>query len=47
MAGFLVYQTMVGGAFGLGFFLLLNQIWEWLSASSESKRFSRGGRIAS
>jgi hypothetical protein len=41
---FLIYQAMVGGAFGLGFVLLHNQIWMWLSASSERKRSSRSGR---
>ncbi|MGH2817337.1 MAG: hypothetical protein ACRDJS_02610 [Actinomycetota bacterium] len=39
IAGFLVYQAMVGSAFGLGFLLLHNQIWTWLSAGAE-----RGGR---
>jgi hypothetical protein len=32
LPSFLVYQAMVGGAFGLGFLLLHNQIWTWLSA---------------
>jgi hypothetical protein len=35
IASFLVFQAMVGGAFGLGFVLLHNQIWGWLSAGSE------------
>jgi hypothetical protein len=40
---FLIYQAMVGGAFGLGFVLLHNQIWMWLSAISNRKRSSGGG----
>jgi hypothetical protein len=48
LASFFVYQAMVGGAFGLGFVLLHNQIWMWLSASSERKRSSgSGGGIVS
>ena len=35
---FLVYQAMVGGAFGLGFVLLFNQIWMMLSRGSNRKR---------
>ena len=27
---FVIYQALVGGAFGLGFLLLHNQIWIWL-----------------
>jgi hypothetical protein len=40
LPAFLVYQALVGGAFGLGFLLLHNQIWTWLSAVSERKRSS-------
>jgi hypothetical protein len=43
---FFIYQAMVGGAFGLGFVLLHNQMWMWLSVSSERKRSSRRGGIA-
>jgi hypothetical protein len=46
LPAFLVYQALVGGAFGLGFLLLHNQIWTWLSAA-ERKRSLRGGKIAS
>lgn len=46
VAGFLVYQALVGGAFGLGFVLLHNQIWMWLTPNSERKPSARGGRIA-
>ena len=28
---FVIYQALVGGAFGLGFLLLHNQIWMWLA----------------
>lgn len=45
LPSFLVYQAMVGGAFGLGFLLLHNQIWTWLSAI-ERKR-SRSEKAAS
>jgi hypothetical protein len=38
LPSFLVYQALVGGAFGLGFLLLHNQIWTWLSAASERRR---------
>jgi hypothetical protein len=38
IAGFFICQAMVGGAFGLGFLLLHNQILTWLSAGSERKR---------
>jgi hypothetical protein len=41
LPSFLVYQALVGGAFGLGFLLLHNQIWTWLSAIS--KRSGRQG----
>jgi hypothetical protein len=44
IASFFIYQAMVGGAFGLGFVLLHNQIWMWLSAISERKRSSRSGK---
>ncbi len=44
IVSFFIYQAMVGGAFGLGFVLLHNQIWMWLSASSERKRSSESGR---
>jgi hypothetical protein len=47
MVSFLIYQVMVGGAFGLGFVLLHNQIWMWLSASSERRRSSRRRGVAS
>jgi hypothetical protein len=32
---FVVYQALVGGAFGLGFLLLHNQIWIWLDHWSQ------------
>jgi hypothetical protein len=35
LPAFLVYQALVGGAFGLGFLLLHNQIWTWLSPGAE------------
>jgi hypothetical protein len=38
LPSFLVYQALVGGAFGLGFLLLHNQIWTWLVAGSERKQ---------
>jgi hypothetical protein len=38
LPSFLIYQALVGGAFGLGFLLLHNQIWTWLSAASERRR---------
>jgi hypothetical protein len=44
LPSFLVYQAMVGGAFGLGFLLLHNQIWTWLSAVE--RRRSRSGKAA-
>lgn len=47
LVSFLIYQAMVGGAFGLGFVLLHNLLWMWLSASSERKRSSRREGIAS
>jgi hypothetical protein len=46
LPSFLVYQAMVGGAFGLGFLLLHNQIWTWLSAA-ERRRSARSGKVAS
>jgi hypothetical protein len=47
LVSFFIYQAMVGGAFGLGFVLLHNLLWMWLSASSERKRSSRREGIAS
>jgi hypothetical protein len=44
IVSFVMYQAMVGGAFGVGFVLLHNQIWMWLAASSERKRSSGNGR---
>jgi hypothetical protein len=38
LPSFLVYQALVGGAFGLGFLLLHNQIEMWLSAGANRKR---------
>jgi hypothetical protein len=38
LPAFLVYQALVGGAFGLGFLLLHNQIEMWLSVGAERKR---------
>jgi hypothetical protein len=38
LPSFLVYQAMVGGAFGLGFLLLHNQIWTLVSAGAERRR---------
>lgn len=32
---FVVYQALVGGAFGLGFLLLHNQIWIWLAHGNQ------------
>ena len=46
LPSFLVYQAMVGGAFGLGFLLLHNQIWTWLSAA-ERRRLARSEKAAS
>jgi hypothetical protein len=46
LPAFLVYQALVGGAFGLGFLLLHNQIWTWLSAA-ERRRSARSGKVAS
>jgi hypothetical protein len=46
LPSFLVYQALVGGAFGLGFLLLHNQIWTWLSAA-ERRRSARSGKAAS
>jgi hypothetical protein len=46
LPAFLVYQALVGGAFGLGFLLLHNQIWTWLSAA-ERRRSRPSGNIAS
>jgi hypothetical protein len=43
MAGFLVYQAMVGGAFGLGFLLLHNVLWEMLTAGLARRRAARDG----
>jgi hypothetical protein len=42
VAGFFVFQAMVGGAFGLGFYLLHNQISTWLAASAERRSSSHG-----
>jgi hypothetical protein len=33
ISSFLIYQALVGGAFGLGFVLLHNQLWVWVSAA--------------
>jgi hypothetical protein len=44
LPAFLAYQALVGGAFGLGFLLLHNQIWTWLSAGSARKRSSGAQR---
>lgn len=46
LPAFLAYQALVGGAFGLGFLLLHNQIWTWLSAA-ERRRSARSGKLAS
>jgi hypothetical protein len=46
LPAFLAYQALVGGAFGLGFLLLHNQIWTWLSAA-ERRRSARSGKVAS
>jgi hypothetical protein len=46
LPSFLVYQALVGGAFGLGFLLLHNQIWTWLAAGEERRR-SRSENAAS
>ena len=31
LGDFMIFQALVGGAFGLGFFLLHNQISAWMS----------------
>jgi hypothetical protein len=45
LPSFLVYQALVGGAFGLGFLLLHNQMWMWLAAAE--RRRSRTEKAAS
>lgn len=44
---FVVYQALVGGAFGLGFLLLHNQIWIWLAHGGQKGEASsqEGGSI--
>ena len=43
VTSFFIYQAMVGGAFGLGFVLLHNQIWMFLSVITKRKRSPGGG----
>jgi hypothetical protein len=47
LPSFLVYQALVGGAFGLGFMLLHNEILKWLSAGAERRRSrsEKGGEL--
>jgi hypothetical protein len=45
VVSFFVYQAMVGGAFGLGFVLLHNQIWMLLTRISERKHSPGDGRV--
>jgi hypothetical protein len=46
LPSFVVYQALVGGAFGLGFMLLHNEILKWLAAA-ERRRSARSGKAAS
>jgi hypothetical protein len=43
MLGFLLYQALVGGAFGLGFLLLHNQISTWLFNAGSRRKPSHEG----
>jgi hypothetical protein len=43
VAGFLAYQAMVGGAFGLGFFLLHGQITMLLRRAGSGRESAGGG----
>jgi hypothetical protein len=45
LSSFLIYQALVGGAFGLGFVLLHNQIWMWVSAAMGRESPSERRRV--
>jgi len=46
VAAFVIYQALVGGAYGLGFLLLHNQISTWLvNAASRTKTVSPEGSL--
>jgi hypothetical protein len=46
LPSFLIYQALVGGAFGLGFLLLHNQIWTLLSVASDRRSASRNEKAS-
>ena len=43
--GFIVYQALVGGAFGLGFLLLQNQVSTLLGNVRTKRASAHGGRV--
>lgn len=42
---FVVYQALVGGAFGLGFYLLQNQVSTLLGSVKTKRASAHGGRV--
>jgi hypothetical protein len=43
--GFVIYQALVGGAFGLGFYLLQNQVSTLLGNVRTKRASAHGGRV--